>query len=106
MCRQPDLCFSTFGVIQIDKERVIEVMVKWSKWMSEAGPYDVSGRSKTAWVQLYGDLASLGKLPTSAEAIGHWRQQEEEQQSLVDRFTNLGLKKTSFMSRAPLTLGP
>jgi hypothetical protein len=89
---------------QVDKEHAIEVMVRWSKWMSEASPYDVNGLLKTAWVQLYSDLASVSKLPTSAEAIEHWRQQEKEERLLVDQFASLGLKKTPLMSRAPLML--
>jgi hypothetical protein len=72
--------------------------------MSEASPYDVNGLLKTAWVQLYSDLASVSKLPTSAEAIEHWRQQEKEERLLVDQFASLGLKKTPLMSRAPLML--
>jgi hypothetical protein len=89
---------------QVDKEQAIEVMVRWSNWMSEADPYDVDGRLKLAWVQLYRDLASIGKLPTSAEVMAHWRQQEEEHQLLVDQFANLGLRKSLFRPRVPLKL--
>lgn len=89
---------------QVDREHAIEVMVRWTQWMSEADPYDVDGQLRTSWVQLFHDLVFAGKLPTNAEISGYSRKQEKEQQSLLDQFTNLGLKKGTSVLRTQLEL--
>ena len=72
-----------------EKDPGIRVMEKWSRWTTDADPYDVGGQLKPFWVKFLCELEKKNLLPTCSDMIEAAERQQAAENSLITMFQEL-----------------
>lgn len=76
---------------EVDEDFALAVMQRWARWMFEADPYDIDGKLKTSWMQLYHDLRDSGQLLTSIRIVEVLEAQQAQEDALVAQFSRMSI---------------